>query len=543
VSALERVRTWATKTAFASCVSRTRFMINDSQIRAELTTAVAEAWGTPYELCQAALSMIVLDPKIAGWVRLANESWPARLPTAALFGADGLAALAADPLLLALLVAAPVRSMEFERLLTCARRALLEAASSEHGRDASDIAALSFYSALARQCFINEYIFDCDDGERRVAAGCRTELLALLNTKAVIPQILLLAVAAYFPLYMLPEAGRLLDSDQAAPIDEVLRQQIREPLEEQALRMGIDALTSITAGVSEEVRGQYEQHPYPRWVKLPIAPHPSRFNDHMRRTLPLAPFKPILDDSSLEALVAGCGTGSHSILLARRYHGVRVLAIDLSLSSISYAKRKTLELGIANIDYAQADILKLGDIGRSFDIIESVGVLHHLADPFGGWLTLLSLLRPGGIMGLGFYSEIARRHVVKAREIIAAHGYASTSDDIRRFRQDMAVREASDELRWLSGISDFYSTSECRDLLFHVQEHRLTLRQIESFLAEIGLQFIGFKLDRRVLHQYRARFPDDPCGTNLRNWACFEADNPDTFVGMYRFWIQKPNDH
>ena len=146
-------------------------------------------------------------------------------------------------------------------------------------------------------------------------------------------------------------------------------------------------------------------------------------------------------------------------------------------------------------------------------------------------------------MGLGFYSEIARRHVAKGREIIAARGYASTSDDIRRFRQDLAAQEASDELRWLSGISDFYSTSECRDLLFHVQEHRLTLGQIESFLTEVGLQFIGFKLDRRVLHQYRARFPDDPSGTNLRNWACFEADNPDTFIGMYRFWVQKPNGH
>jgi tetratricopeptide (TPR) repeat protein/2-polyprenyl-3-methyl-5-hydroxy-6-metoxy-1,4-benzoquinol methylase len=543
VSALEHERTWATKIAFASCVSRTRFMIKDSQIRAILTTAVAEAWGTPYELCQPALSMIVLDPKIAGCVRLANESWPARLPTAALFGADSLAALAADPLLLALLVAAPVSSIEFERLLTCARRALLEAASSEHERDASDIAALPFYSALAQQCFINEYIFDCDDRERRAAVACRTELLTLLNTKAVIPRILLLAVAAYFPLYTLPEAGRLLDSNQATPIDEVLRQQIRDPLEEQALRTGVDALTSITAGVSEDVRGQYEQHPYPRWVKLPIAPPPSRFNDEMRRTLPFAPFTPVPDDGALEALVAGCGTGSHSILLARRYLGIRVLAIDLSLSSISYAKRKTREQGITNIDYAQADILKLGDIARRFDIIESVGVLHHLADPFAGWLTLLSLLRPGGIMGLGFYSEIARRHVVKAREIIAADGYASTSDDIRRFRQDMAAQEASDELRWLSSISDFYSTSECRDLLFHVQEHRLTLGQIESFLTEVGLQFIGFKLDRRVLHQYRARFPDDPSGTKLRNWACFEADNPDTFIGMYRFWVQRPNGH
>jgi len=74
----------------------------------------------------------------------------------------------------------------------------------------------------------------------------------------------------------------------------------------------------------------------------------------------------------------------------------RVLAIDLSLSSISYAKRKTQEMGIHNIEYAQADILKIGGITRTFDVIESVGVLHHLADPLAGWRTLVSRLRPGG---------------------------------------------------------------------------------------------------------------------------------------------------
>jgi SAM-dependent methyltransferase len=200
-------------------------------------------------------------------------------------------------------------------------------------------------------------------------------------------------------------------------------------------------------------------------------------------------------------------------------------------------------MGLTNVEYAQADILKLGEIARTFDFIESVGVLHHMADPFNGWRTLLSRLRPGGFMRLGFYSELSRRHVVKTREFIAAHGYASTPDAIRRFRRDLAFQNASVELEWLSETLDFYSTSECRDLLFHVQEHRLTLGQIESFLTQFELHFIGFELDPCVLHRYRARFTDDPSGTNLRNWARFETDNPDTFFGMYQFWIQRPSSH
>jgi tetratricopeptide (TPR) repeat protein/2-polyprenyl-3-methyl-5-hydroxy-6-metoxy-1,4-benzoquinol methylase len=538
--ALERAPTWATKVTVAHCLARTGFMVNDSRNRSVLKAALTEPWGLPFQLFRSALSLIMLDPRIASCVRLANASWPARLPRAAVFGVDGLTALAEDSLLHTMLEAAPVCAIDFERFLTCARHALLETASSEQAPDASEIAALRFYAALSQQCFVNEYIFDCDDGEKLVAAGCRTKLLALVEAKAVVPPLLLLAVAAYFPLYTLRDASRLLDLNYPAPIDAVLRQQIREPFEEQALRAGIKCLTPITVGVSEQVRGQYEQNPYPRWVKLPKHEQALYFNSELRRSLPFGPFTPLPDDGAPEALIAGCGTGKHSISTARRFRGIRVLAIDLSLSSISYAKRKTQEQGISNIEYAQADILKLSDIARTFDIIESVGVLHHMADPFAGWRSLLSLLRPGGFMYLGFYSELARRHVVKAREIIAARGYSSTPDDIRRFRQDLAVRGLGVEAQSLSQFLDFYSTSDCRDLLFHVQEHRLTLSQIESFLVDFGLHFIGFEMDRSVLHRYRVRFAEDRSGTNLRNWASFEADNPDTFAGMYQFWIQKP---
>jgi len=472
-------------------------------------------------------------------VRSANSSWPLRPPKAALFGSDGLPVLAADSLLHALLETTPVSSIEFERFLTCARHGLLEIASKEQGPDNSDIAAQRFYVALARQCFVNEYIFACGDSELSSAAAARTKLLELLDAKSAVPNFLLLAVAAYFPLNSLRDASRLLAS-KYGPVDEVLRQQIGEPLEERTLRAGIERLTSITSGVSAQVRNQYEQNPYPRWVKVPRRDQALYFNEELRRAFPLARFTPMRDDRAPDVLVAGCGTGAHSILVAQRFRGAHVLAIDLSLSSLSYAKRKTQELGITNVEYAQADILKLGDVARTFDIIESRGVLHHLADPFAGWRILLSRLRPGGFMGLAFYSEIARRQVVKAREFIVAHGYASTPSDICRFRQDLLLKHMGVELLWLSKMADFYSTSDCRDLFFHVEEHRLTLGQIESFIAEFGLAFVGFELDARALYRYHERFTDDPSGTNLRDWDQFEADNPDTFVGMYQFWVQRP---
>ena len=104
----------------------------------------------------------------------------------------------------------------------------------------------------------------------------------------------------------------------------------------------------------------------------------------MRNQFPFAPFRQLGKHNDLDVLVAGCGTGQHSIETAQRFSGAKVLAVDLSLASLGYAKRKTHELGLANVDYAQADILELGKLDRRFDLIEAMGVLHHLREPWHG---------------------------------------------------------------------------------------------------------------------------------------------------------------
>ena len=122
--------------------------------------------------------------------------------------------------------------------------------------------------------------------------------------------------------------------------------------------------------------------------------------------------------------------------MARRYTGAHVLAIDLSLSSLSYAKRKTNEQSLSSLEYAQADLMKLGSLGRTYDLVDSTGVLHHLADPWNGWRILSSLVRPGGFMRLGFYSKAARRQIVQVRKFISEQGYQATADGIRKCRQE-----------------------------------------------------------------------------------------------------------
>ncbi len=169
-------------------------------------------------------------------------------------------------------------------------------------------------------------------------------------------------------------------------------------------------------------------------------------------------------------------------------------------------------------------------------MIDATGVLHHMADPMQGWRILLALLRPRGLMHLGFYSELGRRDVVAARALIAERGYGSTPAEIRRCRQDLL----DTPLRSVARFSDFFSTSECRDMLFHVQEGRLTIPAIKSFLAEHGLRFLGFEFEAAILQKYRALFANAGWSlTDLDRWHAMETEYPDTFSGMYQFWVQK----
>jgi SAM-dependent methyltransferase len=224
-------------------------------------------------------------------------------------------------------------------------------------------------------------------------------------------------------------------------------------------------------------------------------------------------------------------------MFAQSYPEAKVLAVDLSLASLGYAKLKTREMGLANIEYAQADILELGGLGRTFDVISSGGVLHHLADMMAGWRVLLSLLRPGGCMHIALYSELARRSVVAGRNFIAQRGLSAS--DIPRARQELIEAAAGDPaLQGVLEFPDFYARSDCRDLLFHVQESRCTLPQIAEFLAENNLEFLGFVLADSVRARFHARhgWQKDP---DLNLWHAFETQNPDTFRGMYEFWIQR----
>jgi hypothetical protein len=137
---------------------------------------------------------------------------------------------------------------------------------------------------------------------------------------------------------------------------------------------------------------------------------------------------------------------------------------------------------------------------------------------------------------VGLYSESGRRAVVRARELIAAEGFAPDAAGIRACRAAIRARSGDALLATLARNEDFFSMSGCRDLLFHVQEHRFSLPQIEAMIGRLGLRFLGFEFpdSGAMLARYRERFQDP---LDLKSWHRFEMEFPDTFSRMYQFWV------
>lgn len=141
-------------------------------------------------------------------------------------------------------------------------------------------------------------------------------------------------------------------------------------------------------------------------------------------------------------------------------------------------------------------------------------------------------------MHIGLYSEVARRDIAAAQDLIAARGYAPTTEGIRRFRVDLQLEDRWRPFRSLTALEDFYDTSGCRDLVFHAREHRFTLRRIKDSLAELGLDFLKFNVDLAVRQRFSLRYPDELAQTDLNCWTQFEMENPGTFLGMYNFYAR-----
>ena len=391
-----------------------------------------------------------------------------------------------------------------------------------------------FIVSLAEQCLLNEYVYVQSKKEINHVNQLKNKIV---NNKEI-NELEMAILGCYIPLYTSKNiTNKLLDyKSKNILFNDLITMQIKEPLKEKELANSIKSFDKIFDSVSKKVREQYEEHPYPRW-RYTNKNLPSNFLFKLNNEIKPNKIEYSNKFVNPNVLIAGCGTGKH-ITIAERYLNANILGVDLSLASLAYAKRKTEELGFKNIEFLHADILQLKNLNRKFDVIECVGTLHHMKDPLTGLKVLLDLLEPHGFLKLGLYSEIARQHIVKAREFIKKKKFKNTIKDIRNCRESIFNEKKDPLLQKIFHSNDFYSTSSVRDLMFHVKEHRFTIPEISKMLKNLNLEFLGF-LNLLIKIKFSKFFPNDKKNISLDNWNQFEISNPDTFSNMYQFWVRK----
>lgn len=99
-----------------------------------------------------------------------------------------------------------------------------------------------------------------------------------------------------------------------------------------------------------------------------------------------------------EVLEAGCGGGQHTSFMAP--YAKKITAVDLNTASIAQKRNKNFK----NIEFIEADIGTM-NLGKQFDIVMSIGVVHHTDNPDKTIVNLIRHVKPGGKLILWVYSK------------------------------------------------------------------------------------------------------------------------------------------
>ncbi|HYZ65021.1 MAG TPA: class I SAM-dependent methyltransferase, partial [Acetobacteraceae bacterium] len=192
----------------------------------------------------------------------------------------------------------------------------------------------------------------------------------------------------------------------------------------------------MTDATDAMLAAQYEAYPYPKRdprdeAKRLIIGSPSHLReiDHFvfqasrPRTQPL------------RALIAGGGTGDGAIMLAqhlaREGRLGRVTYLDRSAAAHAVARSRAEARGL-ELDWVLRSLLELPGSGLGpFDYIDCCGVLHHLPDPAEGLRALLSVLAPGGGLGLMVYAPHGRTGVYMLQDALRLLAPAEETPPVR----------------------------------------------------------------------------------------------------------------
>lgn len=427
------------------------------------------------------------------------------------------------------------------------RRLLTRLAPDHAARDANlipDGNDMEAAAAIALQSFENDHVQAASPEEVDVLEGIKTILESTADTANDAWQIYQSACVfygMYRPLLGIDAVTALATRKKPhwqEPALTIIERTVLQPDRARSLASGLDIDGDVDDPTSKAVQSQYDENPYPRWR---IRPRPARgkVSDLLSRMGRRSVSQTSREHSPVRVLVAGSGTGRQAVLTALQFPEAEVTATDISANSLGYARMMAEHFGIANIEFRQNDLLHSDLLNKSFDVIECVGVLHHIERPRDGLQALVQVLNPDGLIRIGLYSRIGRSPINDARKRIEQLDVGTTPDEMRAYRERIMFGEEPESVWDVMRYPDFYNLNEFRDMLFNVHEHQFSLPEVQELIESTGLRFLRFELADEHVAAYREKFPDDRDMSNLENWNTLEHERGTLFRRMYVFWCQR----
>ena len=251
------------------------------------------------------------------------------------------------------------------------------------------------------------------------------------------------------------------------------------------------------------VRAQYEAYPFPRrdprdeTRRLVVAEQEclGKLNHYCfggRQTF----------GDGFRVLVAGGGTGDHTIFLAEqlRDYDARVVYVDISRASMDIARERARVRGLDNIEWHHCSILDIESLEAGpFDLVSCTGVLHHLPEPERGLRALRSVLAADGAMSLMLYGRTGRLPVYAGQELMRLVNVGVEEAAVKT-RHARSILKSLPGTNWLLRGSDAEKIrnqlsndeSDLNDVLLHEQDRAYNVLEIYEFLAGADLDLIEF---------------------------------------------------
>lgn len=202
--------------------------------------------------------------------------------------------------------------------------------------------------------------------------------------------------------------------------------------------------------------------------------------------------------NQIRILDAGCGSGVGTEYLVHLNPQAQVVGIDLSAGTLQVAKERCRRSGADRVEFHHLSLYDVAQLPGEFDLINCVGVLHHLPDPIRGIQSLALKLAPGGLMHIFVYAELGRWEIQlmqKAIGLLQNQHRGDYRQGVKIGRQLFSTLPETNRLvkrekeRWsLENHRD-----ECfADMYVHPQEIDYNIETLFELIDASGLEFVGF---------------------------------------------------